>query len=64
MTFHEMIKEKLLKILSTNGMNCTLNSSNLGQDITQCVKLGTLLILPQQGQNNKPVLNSIILLIY
>ena len=43
------IREKLIKKSSTKGMNCCLNSSNLGQVRTQWVKLGIL--EPQQGQH-------------
>jgi len=57
--FSRKIKEKLIKISSTNGMNCTLNLSYLGQDITQCINLLTLVIPPQQGQQDGKVSNII-----
>jgi len=44
-----------MKKSSTNEMNGSLNSSNLGQDITQCVKLETLLVSPQQEQQEGQV---------
>jgi hypothetical protein len=31
-------------------MKCRLNSSNLGHKSIQCLKLGMLLLSPQQGQ--------------
>jgi len=61
--FSWTIREKLMKKSSTNGMNCSLNSSNLGQDITQCVKLETLLVPLQQGQQDGQVSNIVLLLI-
>ena len=48
--FSWTIREKLIKISSTKGMKCCLNSSNLGHKSIQCVKLGMLLLSPQQGQ--------------
>ena len=53
-----------MKKSSTNRINCSLNSSNLGQDITQCVKLEILLTPPQQGQQDGQVSNIVLLLIY
>jgi len=47
--FSRTIREKLMKKSSTNGMNCSLNSLNLGQDITQYVKLETLLAPPLEN---------------
>ena len=53
-----------MKKSSTNGMNCSLDPSNLGQNKTQCVKMGTLLIPPEQRQQNGQISYMVLLLIF
>jgi len=47
--FSWTIKEKFIKILLINVMNCCPNSSNLDIKVSSVVKLGILLLTPQQG---------------
>jgi len=62
--FSWTIREKFIKKSSTDVMNCSLNMSNLGKNITQCIKLEILLAPTQQGQQDGQVSNIILLLIY
>ena len=62
--FSWIIREKLIKISSTKGMKCCLNSSNFGHKSIQCVKLGMLLLSPQQGQYVRQFSDTRLLLTY